>query len=108
MHTPALRAAKTNIQLEFTRVVESIRRSDDYKGRNLLYIAGLKINISENENLPVMNYFVPWAAHVQLKDGTQEESTNPIEQNDQTERSNRTISIQNSWHRVPKTLTRRI
>ena len=46
---PALRAAKTNIQLEFARVVESIRRSDDYKGRSLLYIAGLNIDISENE-----------------------------------------------------------
>ncbi len=77
---PALRAAKTNIQLEFARVVESIRRSEDYRGRNLLYIAGLNIDISENEKLPVMNYFVPWAAHVQLKDGPHEEYTHPIEQ----------------------------
>ncbi|MGA7279467.1 MAG: hypothetical protein WBW79_16125, partial [Desulfocapsaceae bacterium] len=77
---PALRAAKTNIQLEFARVVESIRRSEDYKGRNLLYIAGLNIDISENEKLPVMNYFVPWAAHVQLKDGPHDEYTHPIEQ----------------------------
>jgi len=79
---PALRAAKTNIQLEFARVVESIRRSDDYKGRTLLYIAGLNIDISENEGLPVMNYFVPWAAHVQLKDGTPAEYTHPIEQHE--------------------------
>lgn len=79
---PALRAAKTNIQLEFARVVESIRRSDDYKGRTLLYIAGLNIDISENEELPVMNYFVPWAAHVQLKDGTPAEYTHPIEQHE--------------------------
>lgn len=79
---PALRAAKTNIQLEFARVVESIRRSNDYKGKNLLYIAGLNIDISESENLPVMNYFVPWAAHVQLKDGTQEEYIHPIEQDE--------------------------
>ena len=77
---PPLRAAKTNIQLEFARVVESIRRSDDYKGRTLLYIAGLNIDISKNEELPVMNYFVPWAAHVQLKDGTPEQYTHPIEQ----------------------------
>ena len=77
---PPLRAAKTNIQLEFARVVESIRRSDDYKGRTLLYIAGLNIDISKTEELPVMNYFVPWAAHVQLKDGTPAEYTHPIEQ----------------------------
>jgi len=83
---PALRAAKTNIQLEFARVVESIRRSDHYKGRSLLYIAGLNIDISENEELPVMNYFVPWAAHVQLKDGTPAEYTHPIEQGELFER----------------------
>ncbi len=79
---PALRAAKTNIQLEFARVVESIRRSDAYKGRSLLYIAGLNIDISENRELPVINYFVPWAAHVQLKDGTPSQYTHPIEQDD--------------------------
>ena len=78
---PPLRAAKTNIQLEFARVVESIRRSDAYKGRNLLYIAGLNIDIPGDEDLPLMNYFVPWAAHVQLTDGTSPEYTHPIEQN---------------------------
>ncbi len=79
---PALRVAKTNIQLEFARVVESIRRCDHYRGKNLLYIAGLNVDISENEDLPVMNYFVPWAAHVQLKDGDgdHEEYIHPIEQ----------------------------
>jgi hypothetical protein len=77
---PALRVAKTNIQLEFARVVESIRRCDHYKGKNLLYIAGLNIDIPENEDLPVMNYFVPWAAHVQLMDSDHEEYIHPIEQ----------------------------
>ncbi len=77
---PPLRAAKTTIQLEFARVVESIRRSNAYKGRSLLYIAGLNIDIPGDEDLPLMNYFVPWAAHVQLKDGTPAEYTHPIEQ----------------------------
>ncbi len=79
---PPLRAAKTNIQLEFARVVESIRRSDAYKGRNLLYIAGLNIDIPGDEDFPLMNYFVPWAAHVQLEDGTSGEYTHPIEQDE--------------------------
>lgn len=79
---PPLRVAKTNIQLEFARVVESIRRCDEYKGKNLLYIAGLNIDISKTEDLPVMNYFIPWAAHIQLKDGTPEEYIHPIEQDD--------------------------
>lgn len=79
---PSLRAAKTNIQLEFARVVESIRRSEAYRGRNLLYIAGLNIDISTNKNkdLPVTNYFVPWAAHVQLQNGMQDEYLHPVEQ----------------------------
>ena len=32
--------------------------------------------------MPVMNYFVPWAALVQLKDGPHEKYTHPIEQED--------------------------
>ncbi len=79
---PPLRAAKTNIQLEFGRVVESIRRGEEYRGRNLLYIAGLNVDISEHGGFPPTNYFVPWAAHVQLKGGTPLEYTHPIEQED--------------------------
>ena len=77
---PPLRAAKINIQLEFARTVESIRRGNEYKGKNLLYIAGLNIDISEYKNYPATTYFVPWAAHIQLKDGTPEEYIHPVEQ----------------------------
>ncbi|MBU0943666.1 MAG: hypothetical protein KJ804_07415 [Proteobacteria bacterium] len=77
---PPLRAAQANVQLEFSRVVQSIRRGEEYRGRSLLYITGLNIDISEYEGFPTTNYFVPWAAHVQLKDGTPEEYTHPIEQ----------------------------
>lgn len=77
---PPLRAAKINIQLEFARAVESIRRGDEYKGRNLLYVAGLNIDISEYDEFPATNYFVPWAAHVQLKDGTPTQYLHPMEQ----------------------------
>ena len=77
---PSLQAAKTTIQLEFARVVQSIRRGDEYNGRNLLYIAGLNIDIPEYDGFPPHNYFIPWAAHVQLRDGTPEEYTHPIEQ----------------------------
>lgn len=79
---PALRAAKTHIQLEFARGVESIRRSSDYRGRNLLYVTGLNIDISKNEDLPETNYFVPWAAHIQLKDGEKEKYIHTIEQDE--------------------------
>ena len=77
---PSLRAAKTTVQLEFARVVASIRGGDEYKGRNLLYIAGLNIDIPENDSYPPHNYFVPWAAHIQLASDTPEEYTHPIEQ----------------------------
>lgn len=77
---PPLRAAKINIQLEFARTVESIRRGTEYQGKNLLYIAGLNIDISEFEGHPATTYFVPWAAHIQLKDGTPQEYIHPLEQ----------------------------
>jgi len=77
---PSLQAAKTNIQFEFARAVESIRRGDEYKGRNLLYVAGLNIDISEYDEFPANTYFVPWAAHIQLQDGTPEQYTHPMEQ----------------------------
>ncbi len=77
---PSLRAAQANVQLEFSRVVQSIRRGNDYTGRSLLYIGGLNIDIAEYEGFPPTNYFVPWAAHVQLKENTPEEYTHPIEQ----------------------------
>lgn len=77
---PQLRAAKINIQLEFARTVETIRRGTEYKGKNLLYIAGLNIDISEYEGFPATNYFVPWAAHIQLKDESPTQHPHPIEQ----------------------------
>ena len=77
---PSLRAAKINIQLEFARTMESIRRGNEYAGKNLLYIAGLNIDISEHKEYPGTTYFVPWAAHIQLKDGTPAEYAHPVEQ----------------------------
>jgi len=77
---PSLQAAKINIQLEFARAVESIRRGDEYKGRNLLYVAGLNIDISEYDEFPATTYFVPWAAHVQLQEDTPAQYIHPMEQ----------------------------
>ena len=77
---PSLRAAKINIQREFARTVESVRRGTEYKGKNLLYVAGLNIDISEFEGHPATTYFVPWAAHIQLKGGTPDEYLHPLEQ----------------------------
>jgi hypothetical protein len=77
---PLLRAAKINIQNEFARGVESIRRGNEYNGKNLLYIAGLNIDISEHKNYPASTYFVPWAAHIQIKEKTPTNFQYPVEQ----------------------------
>ena len=77
---PSLRAAKIIIQLEFARIVESIRRGSEYAGKNLLYITGLNIDISEFEGFPPTTYFVPWAAHIQLMNSISEEYSHPVEQ----------------------------
>jgi len=77
---PLLRAAKINIQNEFARGVESIRRGTEYNGKNLLYIAGLNIDISEHSDYPATTYFVPWAAHIQVKDNSLGDFRYPVEQ----------------------------
>ena len=77
---PLLRAAKINIQNEFARGVESIRRGTEYDGKNLLYIAGLNIDISEHTDYPATTYFVPWAAHIQLKEKSLTDFRYPVEQ----------------------------
>ncbi len=77
---PALRAAKINIQLEFARVTESIRRGTAYENKNLLYIAGINLDISQYKEYPPTTYFVPWAAHIQLAKETPVEYDHPLEQ----------------------------
>ena len=77
---PLLRAAKINIQNEFARAVESIRRGREYDGKNLLYIAGLNIDISEHSDYPATTYFVPWAAHIQVKKKNLTDFRYPVEQ----------------------------
>jgi len=49
---PPLQAATILIQLEFARIVESFRRGREYSGKNLLYVTGLNIDISEFEGFP--------------------------------------------------------
>jgi hypothetical protein len=77
---PQLRAAKINIQQEFARAVESIRRGQEYAGKNLLYIAGLNVDISEYHEYPATTYFVPWAAHIKLKGTDPVVYSHPLEQ----------------------------
>jgi len=78
--SPALLAAKTNTQMEFQRTVESIRRGSEYAGKNLLFIAGLNLDISRHADYPANTFFVPWAAYVQSRDDDASEHRLPMEQ----------------------------
>jgi len=68
---PLLTGAKINTLVEFDRSFRTILKSDSYRGRRVVYIAGLHIDISPHaaETFPVTK-FVPWAAYVQSRDNS--------------------------------------
>ena len=68
--SPMLTAAQVNAEAEFDRGFRSISQEPSYKGRNLLYISGLNVDISPEKNQDYfLNKFIPWAAYVQLSSG---------------------------------------
>ncbi|MBR1222007.1 hypothetical protein JQ557_28670 [Bradyrhizobium sp. U87765 SZCCT0131] len=67
---PALDAARFHTQVEFDRTYRSIVREPAYRDKNLLFVAGLNIDVSPGEGMPFpLTKFVPWAAYVSLRDG---------------------------------------
>lgn len=70
---PLLTAACANTMSEFDRTYRSLVQDPAMRGRNLLFLAGLNIDISPNsgEEFPLTK-FVPWAAYLQRADGTRE------------------------------------
>ena len=81
---PALDAARYTTQVEFDRTYRSILREPAYRSKNLLFISGLNIDISPDDDHPFpLTKFVPWAAYASLRDGRrflleQEELTNTL------------------------------
>ncbi len=68
--SPLLTAAQINTQIEFDRTFRTIVKEHAYKGKKVLFIAGLHIDISpESDQLFPLTKFVPWAAYVQDRDG---------------------------------------
>ncbi len=68
---PLLTAAQVNTQIEFDRTFRTIIKERGYRGKRLLFISGLNIDISpSDEQLFPLTKFVPWAAYVQDSDGT--------------------------------------
>ncbi|TNF97584.1 MAG: hypothetical protein EP297_10415 [Gammaproteobacteria bacterium] len=86
--SPILTAAEINSQTEFDRIYRTIVKEQGYKGKKVLFIAGLNIDISPSGNqLFPSTMFVPWAAYVQDHDGfyytlEQEELVQLLEQQD--------------------------
>ena len=64
-----LTAAQINTQIEFDRTFRTIVKEHAYKGKRVLFIAGLNIDISpQTGQLFPLTKFVPWAAYVQDRD----------------------------------------
>jgi hypothetical protein len=67
---PALDAARYHTQVEFDRTYRSIKRAPEYRGKNLLFVAGLNVDVSPPAGMPFpLTKFVPWAAYGQFRDG---------------------------------------
>jgi hypothetical protein len=67
---PALLAAQITTQIEFDRTFRTIVKEQAYKGKKVLFIAGLNIDISPQPGqLFPLTKFVPWAAYIQDSDG---------------------------------------
>lgn len=70
-HHPMLAAAQANTQIEFDRAYRSLVHSPHYRGKNLLFVSGLNIDISPEPGQPFpLTKFVPWAAFVQPRGAT--------------------------------------
>ena len=70
---PLLDAAKVNTQVEFDRTFRTIVKEKGYKGKKIIYISGLNIDISPQQNqIFPLTKFVPWAAFIKYEDGRQQ------------------------------------
>ncbi len=68
--SPMLTAALVNTQVEYDRTFRTIVKEQGYQGKNLLYVAGLNIDISPRHGqIFPLTKFVPWAAFVQTAKG---------------------------------------
>jgi hypothetical protein len=67
---PLLTAAQVNTQMEFDRTYRTLVEAKGYRGKQMVFISGLHIDISPREGqLFPLTKFVPWAAFVQKQDG---------------------------------------
>lgn len=68
---PALSAAQVNAQVEFDRTFRTIVKEHAYRGKKLVYLSGINIDISPREDhIFPLTKCVPWAAYIQNEDDT--------------------------------------
>lgn len=68
--SPLLLAAQFNTQAEFDRTYRSIVKEPKYRGKNLLFISCLNIDISPNQGQVFpLTKCIPWAAYIQEENG---------------------------------------
>ena len=68
--SPALTAAQINVQVEFDRTFRTIVKEKAYRGKKVVFISGIHIDISPREGqLFPLTKFVPWAAYIQNEQG---------------------------------------
>ena len=67
---PALTAAQVNTQVEFDRAFRAMTRDPGYRGKRVLFVSGINIDVSPLPgNIFPLTKFVPWAAYFQDVDG---------------------------------------
>ena len=67
---PALTGAQVNAQVEFDRTFRTIVKEKAYRGKKVVFISGIHIDVSPREGqiFPLTKY-VPWAAYIQDESG---------------------------------------
>jgi len=67
---PALTGAQVNAQVEFDRTFRTIVKEPAYRGKKVVFISGIHIDVSPREGqiFPLTKY-VPWAAYIQNESG---------------------------------------
>ncbi len=67
---PPLTATQVNAQVEFDRTFRTIVKEEAYRGKRVVFISGIHIDVSPREGqiFPLTKY-VPWAAYIQNESG---------------------------------------
>lgn len=68
---PLLAAACINTQAEFDRTYRSLAQDPAMRDKNMLFVSGINIDISPTNGEDfALTHFVPWAAYLQLANGS--------------------------------------